>query len=135
MTPTSSHILELVNEIKQRGEKGDDELIAIAKKYGELRHLIEEGAAGPGIKWFSWARNNIGLSPSRLCELQAIAEAKYPKSALEHYRRKNRERQKRYVAAQRERDPERIAVIRLIRTIDIEHVRKVRKHLLVLTGE
>lgn len=135
MTTQSAPISELVEEIESEAKKGDEHLIAVAMLVREVKMRIESGEAGEGVKWLVWAKQNFRMSKTKLYELNTIACAKDPKAALERYRHKNREYQKRYNERASERDPERCAVIALIREIDIEHVRKVRKLICDLTGE
>jgi aminopeptidase N len=125
---------ELVKEIEQQANAGDERLIAIAMLVREVKGRIEAGEAGPGVKWFEWANHNFRLPKTRLYELNHIANAKNPRIALESYRHKNRERQKAFQARAHERDPERIAVIKYIRTMHIEKVRRIHKFIAVLEG-
>lgn len=134
MTQTEQRILDLVSEIEQHSNRDDDDLISNAMRLAELRRLIKQGAAGPNVKWTEWAIKNIPLSASRLYELLMIADARDPKAKLEQLRRLTREKQKRYVGARTSTDTERLAVIKLIKVIKLDEVRKVRQFLHSLTG-
>jgi hypothetical protein len=135
MDEVEQHIRDLVSEIVRHASSDDDQTIANALRLTELRRLIIGGAAGHNTKWMEWAVNNIGLSPSRLYELLSIADAKDPKAKLEQIRRLNREKQKRYLGGRASTDPERRAVIKLIKVIELDSVRKIRKYVDSLMGQ
>lgn len=127
MSAEEDRVHELVSELERDTRTGDEFTLVLALRVGELKRLVKAGAVGQGVKWEAWALQNIRVSASRLYELTAIAEAPDPKKMLEFYRRKNRERQKRFLDGKTAKDPERVAVIKLIKTIDIDIVRKARK--------
>jgi len=126
---------QLATKIELEAKKGDKRLLATAKLVRELKLRIENGEAGEGVKWTEWGHQRFGRCKTWLYDLNAIASAEDPEAALAEYHRKNSERQKDYNDRQKESDPERNSVIRLVKEIDIEHVRKVRKYIAVLTGE
>jgi hypothetical protein len=135
MTVQSRSLAELVEEIESQADNGDEQLIATAMLVRELKKRIETGEAGIGVKWTEWANTNFGFTKTKLYELNTIAAAKDPKYALERYRRMNRERQKRSRSeADKATDPERNAVIKLIKTIHIDKVRKVNSLIAALEG-
>ena len=78
-------------KIAQYATEADERTVEAAKLVREARQRVEAGESGE-TTWYSWAIENIKLSPSRLRELQRIAEAKDPQKAIEHLRQKTRER-------------------------------------------
>ncbi len=126
---------ELASKIELEANSGDTRLLATAKLVRELKRRIEAGEAGEGVKWTVWGEQRFGRKKTWLHNLNAIASAKDPRAAIRAYHRKNAEKQKRHNDQLIERNPERAAVVKLVRKIDIEHVRKVRKYICDLTGE
>lgn len=135
MTAIQKTLDQLANEIETNARWGDEHLLETAILVRELKLRIEAGEAGNGVKWTEWAQTRFGRGKTWLYELNAIASAKDPKAALAHYRKKNSERQKLFNERLVEQDPERCEVIKLIRKMDINHVRKVRKYLCDLIGK
>jgi vacuolar-type H+-ATPase subunit I/STV1 len=127
-------LTDLIEEIEEQSCRGDEGLIATALLVREVKHRIEAGEAGTGVKWLEWASVNFHLKKTQLYQLNHIACAKNPKQALDDYRFKQRERQKNRAERAKERDPERLAVIVLIRSMPIEKVRKVLKCIAALEG-
>jgi len=132
---TTRTLEELAELIEAEGDDGDKRLLAKAQHVRELKLRIEEGEAGLGVKWAQWGMRRFGRGKTWLYEMNTIASAKNPEAALAAYHNKNSERGKRYNDRIIERNPERAAVIRLIRKMNIEQVRKIRKTIAVLTGE
>ena len=126
---------ELASKIELEAKSGDARLLTTAKLVRELKLRIEAGEAGECVKWTVWGEQRFGRRKTWLYDLNAIASAKNPKSAIRAFHRKNSERQKRRNDQLIERNPERAAVVKLVRKIDVEHVRKVRKYICDLTGE
>jgi hypothetical protein len=127
MSKTKRTLPALADKIECEAKKGDERLLATAKLLLELKCRLQAGEAGEGVKWTQWCQERFGRGKTWLYDLVAIASAPDPKKALDAYHKKNCERQKRYNEKVAERDPERAAVIKLLREIDIEYVRKVRK--------
>ncbi len=85
----------LAEKIARYATEADEKTIEAAKLIREARKRVEAGEAGD-TNWYSWAPKNIKLSPSRLRELQRIAEAEDPRKELERGRKKTRERVERH---------------------------------------
>ncbi len=85
----------LAEKIAHCATQADEHTITAALLIREARKRVEAGEAGE-ITWYNWASSNIRLSPSRLRELNRIAEAEDPQKELEHIRYKNRERATRH---------------------------------------
>ncbi len=81
----------LAVKIAQSATEADDKTIEAAKLVGEARKRVEAGEAGE-VKWYTWPRENIKLSTSRLRELQRIAAAEDPQKELERGRKMTRKR-------------------------------------------
>ncbi len=81
----------LAVKIAQYATEADEKTIEAAKLVGEARKRVEAGEAGE-VKWYTWARENIKLSTSRLRELQRIAAAEDPQKELKRGRKKTQER-------------------------------------------
>ncbi len=85
----------LAEKIARYATQADEKTIEAAKLIREARKRVEAGETGD-TNWYSWAGENIKLSPSRLRELQRIAEAEDPRKELERGRKKTRERVERH---------------------------------------
>ena len=85
----------LAEKIARYATEADEKTIEAAKLIVEARKRVEAGDAGD-ITWYSWALENIKLSPSRLRELQRIAEAEDPQKELERQRMVTRKRVERH---------------------------------------
>ena len=85
----------LAEKIARYATEADEKTIEAAKLIGEARKRVEAGEAGD-ITWYSWALKNIKLSPSRLRELQRIAEAEDPQKELERQRKVTQKRVERH---------------------------------------
>lgn len=118
----------VASKIEQHAKKSDEHVIAAAILVAEARRRVEAGEAG-NIKWYTWARKNIDLSPSRLYELQCIAEADDPRKELERIRKLTRERVKehreRKAAEKRALEEERQELIAWAKKEPIEKVRRI----------
>ena len=118
----------VARKIEEHAEKSDEHVIAAAVLVAEARRRVEAGEAGD-TKWYTWARENIKLSPSRLYELQCIAEADDPKKELERMRKLTRERVKehreRKAAEKRALEEERQKLIAWAKKAPIEQVRRI----------
>lgn len=126
-TPTPKSLEALAAEIEQKSKQADEHVLEAAKLIAEARRRVEAGEAGDAT-WYGWARENIGLSPSRLYELQSIAEAPDPATELERQRQANRERVKEHREKQKARErlarePERKQLIDWAKEAPIEDVR------------
>jgi len=76
----------LAVKIAQYATEADEKTIEAAKLIREARKRVEAGEAGE-VKWYTWARENIKLSTSRLRELQRIAAAEDPRKELQRQRK------------------------------------------------
>ena len=85
----------LAVKIAQYATEADEKTIEAAKLVGEARKRVEAGEAGE-VKWYTWARENIKLSTSRLRELQRIAAAEDPQKELKRLRKITSKRVERY---------------------------------------
>ena len=85
----------LAEKIAQYATEADEHTIKAAKLIREARKRVEAGEAGD-TNWYTWARENIKLSTSRLRELQRIAAAEDPRKELKRGRKKTQERVERY---------------------------------------
>jgi len=85
----------LAEKIVRYATEADEKSIEAANLIREARKRVEAGDAGE-ITWSSWALKNIKLSPSRLRELQRIAEAEDPQTELERQRMVTRKRVERH---------------------------------------
>ncbi len=119
----------VARKIKEHAEKSDEYLIEAAMLMREARRRVEDGEAGDHIKWYTWARENIKLSYSRLYELQCIAEADDPRKELERIRKLTRERVKEHrekkAAEKRALEEERQDLIAWAKKAPIEQVRRI----------
>ena len=129
-TEIKPSIESLIQEIETRAKKADDHVVAAALRLRELRQRIEGGELGETVKWTEWARTNFRkLSPSRLYELSAIAEADDPHAELERQRRNNREKVKKFrekkAAAKRALERERRDMIEWAKSAALADVQKI----------
>ena len=85
----------LAEKIARYATEADEKSIEAANLIGEARKRVEAGDAGD-ITWYAWALKNIKLSPSRLRELQRIAEAEDPQKELERQRKVTQKRVERH---------------------------------------
>ena len=118
----------VARQIEAHAKKSDESLISAAMLVREARRRIDDGEAG-GITWEDWAAKNINLSPSRLRELQRIAQAVDPAAELERQRGATRRRvaahRAKKAAKNRELEPERRELIAWAKTVNREKVRQV----------
>ena len=129
MTAPKKTLDELIAEIVAGAKTGNERLLATAMLMRELRLRIEAGEAGDGVKWTQWALEKFGRGKTWLNELNAIANAKDPKAAVARYCQNHGERQKRYNESHIERDPVRIEVMKMIRSLNPNQVRNVRQYI------
>ena len=124
----------LAHELAVRARRADDDLIAAALLFRELRARIVRGELGSGVKWMEWMRKNVKLSESRLYEVMRVADADDSLQELEHGRRLNRARQK----AWRERkktekkaalEPDRAEIIAWAKIAAMADIRKIGKRI------
>ncbi len=76
----------VAEKIARCANRSDDLALTAAMLACEARIRVEKGEAGHGVTWEKWAKENIGLSPSRLRELLQIGKAADPKAKLEEIR-------------------------------------------------
>ncbi len=76
----------VARQIEAHARKSDEHVISAAMLMHEARRRVDAGEAGD-ITWYAWALKKINLSPSRLRDLQRIAEAKVPMKELERQRK------------------------------------------------
>ncbi len=112
----------LAVKIAQYATEADEKTIEAAKLIREARKRVEAGEAGE-VKWYTWARENIKLSTSRLRELQRIAAAEDPRKELQ------RQRKLTQVRVQNHREMKKLAPLRnggaiLKLTAEMEDARK-----------
>jgi hypothetical protein len=72
----------------------DDYAVNAAHLVKRMRSLVELGAAGAGVTWYSWARR-LGLPPQRVQRYLRIADASNLRAMRDEYLRQDRERAKR----------------------------------------
>lgn len=82
---------QIARDIEHHAVSADDHIIKAALLMREARRRVDEGEAGE-TTWYTWAPKNIKLCPSRLRDLQRIAEADDPKKELERQRELTRVR-------------------------------------------
>jgi hypothetical protein len=118
----------LARDIEEHAQRSEEHVIEAAVLVRKARRRVEAGEAGE-ITWYEWGRKNIKLSPSRLYELQCIAEAEDPAKELERLRQLTRERVKKHrekkAAEVRELEAERRDLIAWAKKATIEDVRRV----------
>lgn len=119
---------EVARQIEVHARKSDEHIILAAMLMREARRRVDAGDAGD-ITWCAWALKKINLSPSRLRDLQRIAEADDPKKELERQRKlthKRVEEHRAKKAAEAWRlDEERRDLIAWAKKAPIEKVRRV----------
>ncbi len=130
---TTMSLDEVARKIEDHAEKSDEHVIAAAMLVREARQRVDSGEAGE-ITWYAWGLKNIKLSPSRLYELQCIAEADDPVKELERLRKLTRERVKKHrdknasknkEAEKSSLDSERKDLIAWAKTAPIDEVKRV----------
>lgn len=118
----------LAQKIEAHSTKSDNHVIAAAMLVRDVRRRIDAGEAGD-ITWHEWGPKNINLSPSRLYELQCIADADDPAAEIERIRCLIRERVKKHrekrAAEMRSLEQERRDLIAWARKASIEEIRRV----------
>lgn len=92
----------LAEKIARYANEAEERTIEAAKLLRVLRSRVQNGEAG-NVTWYQWGLKNIKLSPSRLRELQRIAEAKDPRKELERIRKLTQARVQRH--RERKRSP------------------------------
>ncbi len=84
---TPSVILDtLVGQIKARLKKVDDYRVSAAVLIHEARGLVQEGAAGEGVKWSEWAPKQFKIGYREIKRLAGIGSAPSPEAAMADYR-------------------------------------------------
>lgn len=131
-------IEELAREIELRSDFGDAKLIETAMLVKQLKTRIEAGEVGLGIRWLVWAKDRFKRRKSQLYKLITVANASDPRQALSDFRvRENLRQKKRRMALSEngtECNPDRIAVMKIIRTMSPSNIRRVHKYICDLTG-
>ncbi|HEY4940663.1 MAG TPA: hypothetical protein VII56_04495 [Rhizomicrobium sp.] len=120
--------MDLVQEIVTNSRKNDDHIIANAMLVREVKIRVESGEVGSGIKWLVWAGEHFKLSKTTLYKLVSIANATDPWAALREFRSRECRTQKAHRHNEASGDLERQALIRLIRALPKEEVRKLHSH-------
>ncbi|MHA1569877.1 MAG: hypothetical protein ACTSXZ_10435 [Alphaproteobacteria bacterium] len=138
-TSKTEPLRALAVKIAQYATEADEKTIEAAKLVGEARRRVEAGESGE-VKWYTWARDNIKLSTSRLRELQRIAAAEDPQKELKRGRKKTPERVGRYREKKRppplrnggttvevtaEMEDDRKSLIEWVRSAPLDHVERV----------
>ena len=122
----------VARKIEEHAKKSDEHVISAAMLMREARRCVKAGDAGD-ITWESWALKNINLSPSRLRDLQRIANADDPAKELERQRRLTRMRvekcREKGAAAASTLEQERKDLIAWAKNEPIEKVRRVLKQI------
>jgi len=103
----------------------DDSTIMAAVLVNRMRLLIESGAAGPEVTWYSWARK-LGLSDQRVYRFQRIAQAPDRRAMLEEFLLQDRARAKKSKTKKKVTDPKRIWLIEWSRKAPLAWVEHVR---------
>ncbi len=118
----------VARQIEAHAKKSDEHVISAAMLMREARRRVDAGEAG-GITWCAWALNNIKLSPSRLRDLQKIADADDPMKELERQRKLTQKRVEEHRAKKAAEawrlDEERRDLIAWAKKAPIEKVRRV----------
>jgi hypothetical protein len=120
---------ELAKEIREEANKGDERLLNAAMLLRELKHRIEAGEAGVGVKWTEWARDKFGRKKTWIRNLDLIASAKDPIAELERIRKDGCERQRKYRQSHVEYDPVRREVMKMLRSLNSNQVRNVHQYI------
>lgn len=102
----------------------DDYAVNAALLVKKMRKLVELGAAGEGVTWYSWARR-LGLPPQRVQRYLRIADASNPHAMRDEYLRQDRERAKRSRRKRKEAEVERKRLIAWSRKASLASVVRV----------
>jgi len=133
---TPEVLKDLARQIAKCSQAADDKTLKAAQLVKEARTRVEQGEAGD-VTWYEWARANIGLSPSRLRELDQIARSDNPAETLELLRTQTRNRVARYRKRQQaaplrnaaadtpKLDPERAELLEWARNASVCQIRSV----------
>lgn len=127
----------IAQKITAHASKSNQQIVAAALLADQARRRVASGEAGD-VTWTEWAKQNIGLSPSRVRELVRIGGSSDPLAELERIRRWGAERVRKHragllprsqaplVTAQATPAPadERAQLIMWARSAPIEQVRK-----------
>lgn len=112
--PMSSEENRALEDLKQQFQSiakvSDDYAINAAQLVKQMRTLVENGAAGAGVTWFSWARR-LGLPPQRILRYLRIADAPNPQKMRDEFLLQDRERAKKSRLKQKQIDPDRARLI------------------------
>ncbi|MGA9795920.1 MAG: hypothetical protein WBQ17_10355 [Rhizomicrobium sp.] len=87
-------IEELACEIEARSDRSDDNIVEISMLAKQLKARVEAGEAGKGVRFLEWALVRFGRQKSQVYRLLTIANSGDPKRALEDFRVRENERQK-----------------------------------------
>lgn len=128
----SKTLLQLVHEIECKSDSEDRQLLATAELVRELKARIEAGEAGQGVKWTEWGLLNFKMKKTKLYGLVEIGCAPNPQYALERYRLKQQEADKRKKIKRDalkavESDPVRKELIEWARRAKIDKVKSILK--------
>lgn len=99
----------------------DDYAIDAAFLIKRMRTLVDDGAAGVGVTWFSWARK-LDLPAQRIQRYLRIADAKNPRAKRDDFLRQDRERAKKSRSKRKIIDPDRADLIEWARKAQIGSV-------------
>jgi hypothetical protein len=86
-------LLRLASEFRATAKVSDDFAVNAAFQVKEMRALVDRGAAGQDVTWYSWALK-LGLPPQRIQRYLRIADAPHPHAMRDEYLRQDRERAK-----------------------------------------
>lgn len=121
---------ELINEIDEKSDLQDQELLATAELVRQVKLRVEAGEMGAGVRWLEWAPNNFRTCISKLYALNRIASHPNPREALEVFRLQQRERDKAKAQKKTEQkivdsDPDRKKLIEWARRAKMEKVKTI----------
>lgn len=103
----------VVGQIKARLKKVDDYRVSAAVLIHEARELVQEGAAGEGVKWSEWAPKQFKIGYREVKRLAFIGAAPSPEAAMEDYRTAEATRMKELRASRKSRqsDAKTVAIV------------------------
>lgn len=100
----------LATQFEEVAKVSDDYAINAALLVKKMRTLVDMGAAGAGVTWFSWARK-LDLPAQRIQRYLRIGDAKDPRAKRDEFLRLDRERAKKSRGKRKIMDPERVQLI------------------------
>lgn len=103
----------LIIQIKARLKKVDDYRVSAAILIHEARELVQEGAAGEGVKWSEWAPKQFRIGYREIKRLALIGGAPSPEAAMEDYRAAEATRMKELRAKRKEAEKYRRELVAL----------------------